>query len=99
MTKVTCTLLAQQNKDHEIELLRPVFDARKDPDNRVGVYPLVQRGRRDNVLYVDVRFVFGQRAHLSENIRETYFGGSKKMIVDHYPARSSRNRRRLHQLS
>jgi hypothetical protein len=48
------------------ELLRPVFDAGKDPDDRVEIYILVQCGRRDDVLYVDVCFVFDQRAHLSD---------------------------------
>ena len=38
----------------------------KEPDNRVEVYLLIQCGRRDDVLYVDERFVFGQKAHLND---------------------------------
>jgi len=48
-------------------LFRPIFYAREHAHDRVQVNILMEITCRDHVLHVDERFVFGQRAHLSDS--------------------------------
>ena len=47
-------------------MFRPILYAREYADYRVQVNILMEITCRDHVLHVDERFVFGQRAHLSD---------------------------------